>query len=319
MSPSSPLPAHLLQDPAGYSDLELAAQRGDFLVTAEVTPPKGSDPSEMVRKAGALRGRVHAVNVTDSNRAIARMSPLVAAWLLQQQGIQPVYQVACRDRNRIALQGDLLGAAALGLRNVLALTGDPVTVGDCPKAKAVFDLESVRLLRLIGHLNQGLDVDGKALPDGATRLFAGAAVEPQSGSFSGLQRRFERKLQMGAQFFQTQMITDFAAFELFMEKLGQAGGKPILAGVFLLKSAKNAAFINRFLPGVKIPDDIIHRLAAADNPLEEGIQIAAEQVRHAQQLCQGVHLMAIKKEERIPDILDLAGIPALRMGTCPHP
>jgi methylenetetrahydrofolate reductase (NADPH) len=273
----------------------------------------------MVRKAGALRGRVHAVNVTDSNRAIARMSPLVAAWLLQQQGIQPVYQVACRDRNRIALQGDLLGAAALGLRNVLALTGDPVTVGDCPKAKAVFDLESVRLLRLIGHLNQGLDVDGKALPDGATRLFAGAAVEPQSGSFSGLQRRFERKLQMGAQFFQTQMITDFAAFELFMEKLGQAGGKPILAGVFLLKSAKNAAFINRFLPGVKIPDDIIHRLAAADNPLEEGIQIAAEQVRHAQQLCQGVHLMAIKKEERIPDILDLAGIPALRMGTCPHP
>ncbi len=296
------------------SDLEWAAERGDFLVTAEVTPPKGADPGEMLRKAAALKGRVHAVNVTDSNRAIARMSPLAAALLLQQQGIQPVYQVACRDRNRIALQGDLLGAAALGLRNVLALTGDPVKVGDCPKAKGVFDLESVRLLRLIRQLNQGLDGEGKPLPDGATHLFVGAAVEPQSGSWVGLQRRFERKVQMGAQFFQTQMITDFDAFELFMTKLGQDSGKPILAGIFLLKSAKNAAFINRFLPGVKIPDQIIQRLAAASDPLEAGIQIAAEQVRLARQLCQGVHLMAIKKEERIPEILDLAGIPAVRQG-----
>lgn len=305
------------QDPSGCarcSDLKWAAERGDFLVTAEVTPPKGADPGEMLRKAAALKGRVHAVNVTDSNRAIARMSPLAAALLLQHQGIQPVYQVACRDRNRIALQGDLLGAAALGVHNVLALTGDPVKVGDCPKAKGVFDLESVRLLRLIHQLNQGLDGEGKLLPDGATHLFAGAAVEPQSGSWVGLQRRFERKVQMGAQFFQTQMITDFEAFEVFMTKLGHDSGKPILAGIFLLKSAKNAAFINRFLPGVKIPDQIIHRLAEASDPLEAGIQIAAEQVRLARQLCQGVHLMAIKKEERIPDILDLAGIPAVRQG-----
>lgn len=296
------------------SQLEAAARRGDFLVTAEVTPPKGSQPQEMLSKALALKGRVHGVNVTDSNRAVARMSPLAAAVLLERQGIPAVYQLACRDRNRIALQGDLLGAAALGLSNVLALTGDPVPAGDCPKARAVFDLESVRLLKLIQNLNQGLDVDDKVLPDGPTHFFAGAAVEPQSGSFVGLQRRFERKLKMGAQFFQTQMITDFDAFEFFMDKLGHAGGKPILAGIFLLKSAKNAAFINRFLPGVKIPDSIIDRLAQAEDPLEEGILIAAEQVRYARQLCQGVHMMAIKKEERIPEILDLAGIPALSVG-----
>lgn len=261
--------------------------------------------------AQQLKGRVHAINITDSNRAMARMSPLAASVLLHQAGVEPILQLACRDRNRLALQGDLLGASALGLRNVLALTGDPIHIGDCPDARAVFDLESVRLLQLIQRLNNGLDCNGKPLPDGGTHLLAGAAVEPQSGSFSGLERRFHRKLENGAQFFQSQMVTDFEQLERFMDKLGRPAGKPILAGIFLLKSAKNAEFINRNLPGVKIPDGIIQRLANAAHPLEEGIRIAAEQVRQARQICHGVHLMAVKAEHLIPRILDEAGIPPL--------
>lgn len=261
--------------------------------------------------AQQLKGRVHAINITDSNRAMARMSPLAASVLLHQAGVEPILQLACRDRNRLALQGDLLGASALGLRNVLALTGDPIHIGDCPDARPVFDLESVRLLQLIQRLNNGLDCNGKPLPDGGTHLLPGAAVEPQSGSFSGLERRFHRKLENGAQFFQSQMVTDFEQLERFMDKLGRPAGKPILAGIFLLKSAKNAEFINRNLPGVKIPDGIIQRLANAAHPLEEGIRIAAEQVRQARQICHGVHLMAVKAEHLIPRILDEAGIPPL--------
>jgi methylenetetrahydrofolate reductase (NADPH) len=291
--------------------LQAAAERGDFLITAEVTPPKGVDPKHMLDQAQKLQGRVHAVNVTDSNRAIARMSPLVAALLLQQAGIEPVMQLACRDRNRIALQGDLLGASALGIRNVLALTGDPVKIGDCPTARSVFDLESARLLQLIQQLNHCQDCNGRELPDQGAHFFVGAAIEPQSPSFSGLQRRFEKKLEMGAQFFQSQMITDFDQLQHFMEKLGHGGGKPILAGIFLLKSAKNALFINKNLPGVAIPESIISRLAQAEHPLQEGIRIAAEQVQQARQICQGVHLMAVKAEHLIPQILDQAGIAPL--------
>lgn len=295
------------------SALETAARRGDFLITAEVTPPKGSNASHMLTQAESLRGWVHAVNVTDSNRAIARMSPLAAALLLKQTGIEPIYQLACRDRNRVALQGDLMGASALGIQNVLALTGDPMKAGDCPDARPVFDFESIRLLQLIQLLNQGQDCREILLPDQGTCFFVGAALDPQSQSWSGLQRRFEKKIEMGANFFQTQMITDFEHMQVFMDKLGTSSGKPILAGIFLLKSAKNALFINKNLPGVTIPDPLIQRLATAKDPLQEGIQIAAEQVQKARQICQGVHVMAIKAEHLIPKILEAAGIqPLLR-------
>ncbi|MEO0408124.1 MAG: methylenetetrahydrofolate reductase [Cyanobacteria bacterium P01_A01_bin.135] len=285
-----------------------AASTGEFLITAEVMPPKGGDPAHMLAMAESLRGRVHAVNVTDGSRAVLRMSSLVASTLLLQNGVEPVYQVACRDRNRIALQADLMGAQALGIRNVLALTGDPVKAGDHPDAKSVFDLESVRLLRLIGKLNNGVDSNDNLLTDGATTLFPGAAIDPQCRSWSGLQRRFERKLEAGAQFFQSQLISDFDRLDAFMTQVAAGCGKPVLAGIFLLKSAKNARFINRCVPGVQIPDAIIDRLAQAKDPLQEGMRIAAEQVRMAQQLCQGVHLMAVRREDLIPQILDLAGI-----------
>ena len=285
-----------------------AVRAGEFLVTAEIMPPKGGDPSHMIKMGQLLKGRVHAVNITDGSRAVLRMSSLAASIILQQQGIEPICQVACRDRNRIGLQADLMGAHALGIHNILALTGDPVKAGDHPDCKGVFDLESVRLLQLIDKMNQGFDYNDKPLTDGATDLFVGAAVDPQCGSWSGLQRRFERKIEAGAQFFQSQLITDFEVLEKFMHQIASSANKPILAGIFLLKSAKNAEFINRCVPGVNIPQHIIDRLAAAQDPLLEGVKIAAEQVQQAKQICQGVHIMAVKREDLIPKILDMAGI-----------
>ena len=279
-----------------------------FLVTAEVAPPKGGNPARMLEVAAKLKGRVHAVNVTDGSRAVLRMSSVAASTILLQHGIEPVCQVACRDRNCIGLQADLMGAYALGIRNVLALTGDPVKAGDHQKSKAVFELESVRLLKLIDKLNSGIDFNDKAMPDEALNLFSGAAVDPQLKSWSSLQKRFEKKLEAGAQFFQSQMITDFDKLDKFMSQIACVSDKPILAGIFLLKSAKNAQFINKYVPGVNIPDTTIERLANAEKPLEEGVKIAAEQVELAKDICQGVHLMAVKKEDLIPDILDLAGI-----------
>jgi methylenetetrahydrofolate reductase (NADPH) len=298
--------------PSFPSFFQSAIKSGEFLITAEVMPPKGGNPAHMIEMAQLLDGRVHGVNITDGSRAVLRMSSLAASVLLLQKGIEPIWQVACRDRNAIGLQADLMGAQALGIRNVLALTGDPIKAGDHTQAKAVFELESVRLLQLIHKLNAGFDFNDKPLTDGATELFVGAAIDPQCDSWSGLQRRFERKLAAGAQFFQSQLISDFDRLEKFMTQLATDCNKPILAGIFLLKSAKNAQFINRCVPGVQIPDHIIDRLERAANPLQEGVTIAAEQVQQARQLCQGVHLMAVKREDLIPQILDLAGIAPLK-------
>ncbi|MBC7971217.1 MAG: methylenetetrahydrofolate reductase [Verrucomicrobia bacterium] len=291
--------------------LQSAIKTGEFLITAEVMPPKGGNPAHMVEMARSLKGRVHGVNITDGSRAVLRMSSLAASAILLREGIEPICQMACRDRNAISLQADLMGAQALGIRNVLALTGDPIKAGDHSQAKAVFELESVRLLQLIHKLNAGFDFNDKPLTDGATELFVGAAIDPQCGSWSGLQSRFERKLKAGAQFFQSQLISDFDRLEKFMTQIAGDYDKPVLAGIFLLKSAKNAQFINRCVPGVQIPDHIIDRLKRAADPLQEGVTIAAEQVQQARHLCQGVHMMAVKREDLIPQILDLAGIAPL--------
>ncbi len=302
-SPPSLLPGHRFRT---------AVQTGEFLITAEISPPKGGNVAEMVKMGQLIKDRVHAVNITDGSRAVLRMCPLAASIILWQHGIEPICQVACRDRNSIGLQADLMGAHALGIHNILALTGDPVKVGDHPKARSVFELESVRLLELIKQLNLGCDGNGNSLTDGPTDLFVGAAVDPQSSSWSGLQRRFERKLAAGAQFFQSQLISDFQKLEKFMNEIAIGSNKPILAGIFLIKSAKNAQFLNKNVPGIKIPESIINRLANAPHPLQEGIAIAAEQIQEARQLCQGIHLMVIKREDLIPQILDQAGIKPLR-------
>jgi methylenetetrahydrofolate reductase (NADPH) len=298
--------------PTALSSFRSAARSGEFLITAEVCPPKGGNPEHMLKMAATLKGRVHAVNITDGSRAVLRMSSLVASAILLQNGIEPICQFACRDRNRIGLQADLMGAHALGIQNILALTGDPVKAGDHPDCKGVFDLEAVRLLQVIQKLNSGVDFNEKPLTDGALDLFPGAAVDPQCPSWSGLQSRFEKKLAAGAQFFQSQLITDFDKLEKFMDAIASGCNKPILAGIFLLKSAKNAEFINRMVPGVNIPQHIIDRLAQAKEPLEEGMKIAAEQVQTARQLCQGVHMMAVKREDLIAPILDMAGVGVVR-------
>ena len=276
-------------------------------------PPRGADPSHMLAMAAHLQGRVHALNVTDGSRAVMRMSSVAACRLLLEAGAEPVLQLACRDRNRIALQADLLGAHALGIRNLLCLTGDPVRTGDQPEVRPVNELESVKLLQQVEALNQGEDPVKGSLPDGATALFAGCAADPHSRSWSGLQRRLQRKAAAGSRFVQTQMVMDPQVLERFQQELAGPLQLPVLAGVFLLKSAKNARFINRVVPGACIPDHLIERLEDASDPSMEGVAIAAEQVRQYLGIVQGVHLMAIKAEERIPLILDQAEISSLTM------
>ena len=294
--------------------LQQALASGQPALTAEVMPPRGGDPSRSLSAARALRGWVHAVNVTDGSRAVMRMSSLALCRLLLDAGIEPVLQLACRDRNRIALQAELLGAHALGVRNLLCLTGDPVRAGDQPGARPVNELEAVRLLQKVQQFNGGHDPVQGELPDGPTDLFAGAAADPQSASWSGLKSRLTRKKQAGARFVQTQMVMDSEALKRFVGELAAPLDLPVLAGVLLLKSARNAAFINRMVPGANIPQPVIDRLAASADPAAEGVAIAAEQVAVYLKIAQGVHLMAIKAEERIPAILNQAGLAPLAPG-----
>jgi len=291
--------------------LQRAIESGQQAITAEVMPPRGGDPSHALAMAEHLRERVHGINVTDGSRAVMRMSSLAVCRLLLDRGLEPVLQMACRDRNRLALQADLLGAHALGIHNLLCLTGDPVRAGDQADARPVNEFESVKLLRQVKALNQGKDPVKADLPDGPTTLFAGCAADPHSRSWSGLQRRLQRKQEAGARFVQTQMVMDPAALERFQVELAGPMNLPVLAGVFLLKSAKNARFINRVVPGACIPETLIERLESADNPALEGVAIAAEQVKRYLGIVQGVHMMAIKAEERIPLVLDQAGVSSL--------
>jgi methylenetetrahydrofolate reductase (NADPH) len=288
--------------------LQQALEAGRAVITAEVMPPRGGDPSQTLASAALLRGRVHAINVTDGSRAVMRMSSLAVSRLLLDAGLEPVWQVACRDRNRIALQADLLGAHALGIRNVLCLTGDPVRAGDQHRARSVHDLEAVRLLQQVSALNAGDDPVSGRLPEGATALFAGAAADPHCANWRALRSRLRRKREAGARFLQTQMVMDGAVLRRFCREIAEPLGLPVLAGVFLLKSARNAAFINRVVPGACIPPRIIERLAAASDPAAEGVAIAAEQVAEYLGIARGVHLMAVRAEARIPTILDRAGV-----------
>ncbi|MEB3256477.1 MAG: methylenetetrahydrofolate reductase [Synechococcaceae cyanobacterium] len=298
----------MARSPGEDVGLREALAEGRFAITAEVTPPRGADPSRTLAAAELLAPLVHAVNITDGSRAVMRMSSLAVCRLLVEAGIEPVLQMTCRDRNQIALQADLLGAQALGIRNVLCLTGDPVRAGDQPAARPVNELESVRLLQLAQRFNRSEDPVAGTLPDGGTDLFLGTAADPQTRSWSGLVARMRRKQAAGARFVQTQMVMDGAALRRFVEEISAPLGLPVLAGVFLLKSAKNARFINRVVPGAAIPEAIIMRLEGAADPAAEGIAIAAEQVASYRQIAQGVHLMAVKAEERLPEVLRQAGL-----------
>ena len=290
------------------SALQRSVEAGAVTITAEVMPPRGADPSHALTMALGLKGLVHAINVTDGSRAVMRMSSLALCRVLLDAGLEPILQLACRDRNRIALQADLLGAHALGIRNLLCLTGDPVRVGDQPDARPVHDFESVKLLGQVKAFNRAEDPVSGTLPDGATALFAGAAADPNCQSLSGLRRRLERKKEAGARFLQTQMVMEPTVLEHFCNEVANPLGLPVLAGVFLLKSARNARFINKVVPGACIPESLVARLDQASDPAAEGVAIAAEQVKSYLAVAQGVHLMAVKAEQRIPEILVQAGI-----------
>lgn len=282
------------------SKLKEQLTAGTFAVTAEIAPPKGVDTAEAVAKAEAMRD-LAAVNVTDNQGANMRMAPLALAGMLQQKGIEPVLQLTCRDRNRLALQADLLGAAALGIENLLVVSGDHARFGDHPQARPVFDLDSVQLLQTVHTLGEGTDMAGKKLEGGA-HFFAGAAVSPESAPFELMFQKFTKKIEAGASFFQTQAFFDPNHLQRFMSEAA-AYKKPVLAGILLLKSARMAHFLNENIPGVQVPQPLVERLDKAEHPLEEGVAIARELVAEARSCCQGVHLMTLGCEERIPEIL----------------
>jgi 5,10-methylenetetrahydrofolate reductase len=286
--------------------LREALESGTFAISAEAGPPKGTNVSEMLETAALLRDRVHALNVTDNQAAVMRLSTLGAAIHLKQSGIDPVYQMTCRDRNRLQLQSDLLAAASFGITDVLALTGDHVVVGDHAQAKPVFDLESVQLLEVITKLNAGTDMQGNDL-DGVPDFYPGAVVTPDAQPIRPQLAKFEKKVRAGARFFQTQAVYDVEGFERFMKYARQFDVK-VLAGVVVLRSAGMARYMNANIPGISVPQPLIDEMAAADDAEEAGIRIAGRFIREVREICDGAHVMAIGAERLVPRILDAAGL-----------
>ncbi|PLX95756.1 MAG: 5,10-methylenetetrahydrofolate reductase [Desulfuromonas sp.] len=282
------------------SMLEQRLGAQEFVVTTEVAPPKGCDLSEVLATAAAIEGMT-AINVTDNQGANMRMAPMAVAAKLVAAGIEPVLQVTCRDRNRLALQSDLLAASAFGIENILLLSGDHARFGDHPQARSVFDLDSVQLLQAVTTLKEGNDLAGRPL-QGSPSFFAGAAVTPEAEPLELMLQKFHKKVASGARFFQTQAVFSTPRLEIFMAEASRCG-TPVILGVLLLKSARMARFLNANIPGVRVPDAMIERLDKASVPLEEGVAIARELVAAARSYCQGVHLMTLGQETRIPDLL----------------
>ena len=288
---------------------------GEFVFTGEIGPPKGVNIDPVLHEAEEfLKDRVVAVNVTDIQTAVMRLGSMAASHLLIGRGIEPVFQMVCRDRNRLALQSDLLSAAALGIENVLALTGDHVVMGDHPDAKCVYDLDSVGLLRAMSDLEAGTDLglDIKGNPnelDGAPAFFKGCCTTPCSPTPEAQVIKLEKKVAAGAQFVQTQAVYEPAAFEAFMKQIGPLK-VPVLVGIVLLKSAGMARYMNRSVPGVSVPDGLIQRLT--DAPKEDrrkvSVDIAAELVREMAPMCRGAHLMTLGWDDCVPGIIEQAGV-----------
>jgi 5,10-methylenetetrahydrofolate reductase len=274
--------------------------RQQFVVTAEIAPPKGIDIAPALAKAELLRD-MDAINVTDNQGACMRMSPLALARLLVEQGFEPILQLTCRDRNRMALQSDLLGAAAMGIENLLLLTGDHPKFGDHKASRPVFDLDSVQLIKAVDRLEQGVDMAGKPLC-AAPKFFTGAAVAPAAEPQLLTLKKFQKKVSCGVKFFQTQAVFQRSQLETFMAAAKQFQ-VPVILGVLLLKNARMANFLNRNIPGVQVPQDLLQRLEGAADPLQEGVRIAREMVGLARHFCQGVHLMTFGHENLIPQIL----------------
>ena len=283
---------------------------GEFVVTAEVGPPKGIDASHVVEEAKEYLSGITAVNVTDNQSSVMRMGSLPACVMLKNAGLTPILQLTCRDRNRIALQSELLGAAALGIDNILCLTGDHTKMGDHPGAKPVFDLDSVSLLHTVSQLEKGVDLAGNPLVGEAPKFAKGAVVSPCSDSVDAQLAKMERKCLAGAEYFQTQAVFDSEKFISFMEK-AKAFGKPVQLGVIIPKSAGMAKFMNNNVAGVHVPQWMIDELAADKEKAKAGItgvELAAKVIKECRPYCQGLHIMALGWEAKVPELLKLAGI-----------
>ncbi len=297
------------------SKLEQILSRGEFAVTGELGPPKGADVSVVERKAKLLRDNVDAINVTDNQTAIVRMSSIAVSALLQRMGLEPTMQMVCRDRNRIAMQSDLFGAYALGIRNLLCLSGDHQRFGNHPTAKNVFDLDSMQLLQMVKRMRDEKKVLGGDEIEGATEFFIGAAANPFADPFEFRVVRLGKKAAAGADFIQTQCIYDMAKFERWMQMIRDRGLHEkihILAGVTPLKSVGMARYMKDKVAGMEIPDEIIERMkkAGKEKAKEEGLRICVEQIQRLKQIpgVHGIHLMAIEWEEVVHEIVEKAGL-----------
>ena len=283
---------------------------GKFVITSEIGPPKGTNIEKMLHHIDLLKDKVDALNVTDHQSSVMRFPSIGGCLAIKERGGEPILQVTCRDRNRLALQAELLFAYTRGIRNVLCLTGDAVVVGDHKAAKGVFDLDSTQLLRAIRQMESGKDLGGNDL-DGTVEFCAGAIVTPEANPIEPQLIKFEKKVEAGAEFFQTQAIYDLDKFAKFMEYARQFPVK-ILAGIILLVSARMAKYMTENVPGVFVPQNLIDELAGAPKgeALNKGIEIAARMIAtiKKESMCDGVHVMAIGKEEVVPDILKAAGL-----------
>ena len=288
--------------------LKEAYESGEFILTAECVPPKGADISTFCDHARRLLGRVHAVNVNDNPAATMHASPLALSQVLREMGHDPICQITGRDRNRLAIQSDLLGLQILGIRNVLCLTGDDIAVGDQKEGKGVFDLESVDIIQAVVGLNEGKDLAGRPV-QGATALFPGAAVSPEEDPLEPGLIQFKRKVEAGARFFQTQAVFRPDRFDRFMEHARKLNVK-IVAGILLLRSLKMAQYVTEHIPGIRVPERFLQKLARAgkEGEREAGIEIALGLIETIGRTCDGLHLMAIGAEEQIPLLLERAGL-----------
>lgn len=280
-------------------------QSGRFIITTEITPPKGVETSSFLTAAEQLKQYVDAFNVTDNQRSVMRMCPMAVGKLLIDAGHESIIQITCRDRNRLALQSDLLGAWALGMQNICVMTGDHTTKGDHPGAKPVFDLDSVQLLNTIRKLNNGYDLCGNRLKE-APDFVVGAVTNADIGQ--AMQYiKLRKKISIGLDFIQTQAVYNVEDFSLFIEKVNDFN-VPVIAGVIPLSSEKMARFINNNIPGIKIPDEYIMRMENALEPVQEGLEIAAEIIRELKSMCRGIHLMPIGQHTHTKELLKMSGL-----------
>ncbi|MDP2843735.1 methylenetetrahydrofolate reductase [uncultured Acetobacterium sp.] len=286
-------------------------QRGEFVLTAEVGPPKGVELDHLIKDAHEyLKTRVHALNVTDNQSSVMRTGSLATCKVLKDEGLLPIFQITCRDRNRIALQSDVLSAALLGIENLLLLTGDYTTLGDHPQAKPVFDLDSVSLIHAVKRIEEGFDIAGNAI-DGAPPKFAkGAVVSPCSDSVDVQLAKMEAKVKAGCEYFQTQGVYEPEKFIKFMEQAKQFG-VPVQLGLIIPKNVGMCRYMNANVAGVHVPDEMIAELQADKEKTkagDTGVEICARLIKECKDYAQGVHIMSLGWENRIPEILDMAGI-----------